>query len=327
MRQTRPRPDWLPRLTLLLAAAAGCGEGFPPENRIQELRVLAIKSEPVAPAPGETTTLSALVYTPEPDPTLTYAWSWCPLPGAPNAGYPCLIDEAQLAAMAASAGQPLPPYQLGNGPTVQLPHTVNPAILQQLCAAAAGMVIGGKPLMLDCEGGFPVQIKLTVKTATDEVVAIRRLRLRLGPGGEPNSNPRLDGIAINLPDPAGQPQLLPIDDMNPQQVFRSPKTTKLKASVPLESSEPYTGKDNDQRPVATRERLSLIWFVETGDTEDEETNYADGLSTLEKATENEWEPARRKDYPKTTARLFVVLKDNRDGVTWRSATVNLEDAP
>src|SRR5687767_1930911 len=136
---------------VVVATTAGCGEGFPPPNRIQELRVLAIKSEPVAPAPGESTTLSALVFTPDNDPSVTYAWSWCPLPGAANDGYPCLIDEAQLAAMAGMAGQMLPPYNLGNGPTAELTHTIDPLILQQLCAARGGTVVGGQPLSIDCD--------------------------------------------------------------------------------------------------------------------------------------------------------------------------------
>ena len=56
---------------MLLALASGCaGEEFDPFNRLTSLRVLAIKSEPVAPAPGEVTTLSSLLYVPEgmPDP-------------------------------------------------------------------------------------------------------------------------------------------------------------------------------------------------------------------------------------------------------------------
>ena len=52
-------------LGLLAAAAmsaavvAGCGPGFEPPNRLNSPRVLAIKSDPVAPAFGDTTMLSA----------------------------------------------------------------------------------------------------------------------------------------------------------------------------------------------------------------------------------------------------------------------------
>jgi hypothetical protein len=312
----------LPLLVLAGVTGTGCGEDFPPPNRIQELRVLAIRSEPVAPAPGETTTLSALVFTPDPDPTVTYAWSWCPLPGGANEGYPCAIDEAELAALAGSAGQSLPPYDLGTGATAQMPHSINPALLQQLCTPT-GASVSGLPIDLDCDGGFPVQIKLTVKTASDEVKAVRRLRLRLGPGGEPNTNPRVDGIFLVTRDGAGvETSAVPITDTPEVTLFRA-KEALLRAVVPAESAEPYTGKNDDQQPIATKERLSLNWNVETGDTKDGTTNYVEGLNTLEDAMKNEWEPERAKDYPRSTARLILVVRDNRDGVAWRSGIVQL----
>lgn len=318
-------------LPLLAALAGGCGEGFPPENRIEQLRVMAIRSEPVAPAPGETTTLSALVYTPTPaDPTLSYAWSWCPLAGSPNDGYPCAIDEGQLAGMAGQAGVSFPPYDLGTGATAQLPHTVPPALLQQLCAAAGMTMVGGQLLELNCDGGFPVQVKLTVKTATDEVKAVRRLRLRLAAGaagGEPNTNPRIDNLFLVTRDEAGnETSAMPITDAADLTIFRA-KEALLRAVVPADSAEPYTGKDIDQKPKATTESLSLTWMVETGDTKEETTNYVEGLNTLEQAMKNEWEPERAKDYAPTTAKIFLILRDNRDGVAWRSGTVMLGEAP
>ena len=325
-------PPLLPSflIALSLAAAAGCGEPFPPANRIQELRVLAIKSEPVAPAPGESTTLSALVYTPMPDPSVTYAWSWCPLPGASKDGYPCLIDEAQLQSMAGMAGQTLPPYNLGNGETAQLPHTIDPVVLQQLCAARAATVVGGQPLGADCDGGFPVQIKVTVKTATDEVTAVRRLRLRLAPGGEPNNNPRIEGLSLIEETPDGMEIATSIEEGMPRTLFRAPEDQTLRATVPLEVAEPYTGKDNNLQPTATRERLSMVWFIESGDTDEDTTSFvADlvGARPITEAFTNTWSPARVKDYPRDTARLILVLKDNREGVVWRDISFRLMEAP
>jgi hypothetical protein len=322
----RPAPptSLLPLLVLLglVGTAAGCGEDFPPFNRIQELRVLAIRSDPVAPAPGETTTLSALIFTPDPDPTITYAWSWCPLAGAANDGYPCEIDEAELAALAGGAGQSLPPYNLGTGATAQLPHTISSAVLEQLCTAT-GAAVAGLPIDLGCDGGFPVQIQLTVKTASDEVKAIRRLRLRRASDTEPNTNPRVDGVFVVTRDEAdNETSAVPITDTPDVTLFRAEEAL-LRAVVPPESAEPYTGKDDNRQPIATKERLSLAWMIETGDTKNGTTNYVEGLNTLAEAMKNEWEPGRVEDYARSTARLFLVVRDNREGVAWRSGIVQL----
>ena len=66
---------------LLVAAAgalpaAGCAADWDPFNRLNSLRVLAIRNEPVAPASGETTTFSALVYTPSGQDPATLEYSW-----------------------------------------------------------------------------------------------------------------------------------------------------------------------------------------------------------------------------------------------------------
>ena len=45
---------------LLVAASSCAGDDFDPYNRLGSLRVLAIKSDPVAPAPGERATLTSL---------------------------------------------------------------------------------------------------------------------------------------------------------------------------------------------------------------------------------------------------------------------------
>ena len=254
-------------LLIALLLAAGCEEPFPPSNRIQELRVLAIKSEPVAPAPGETTTLSALVFTPEPDPTLTYSWSWCPLPGSGNDGYPCAIDEAMLAALAGSAGQKLPPYDLGTGETAQLPHTLDPAVLKQICSAGAGTMrptmIAGQSLTLDCNGGFPVQVKLRVKTATDEVVAVRRLRIRVEAGGEPSTNPTIGQLyrtKMKEDDDDVEVSADPIT-MAPNIRLIRGEDSHLRVEVADTVAETYTGRNDDLQPFSTRERMTISWFV------------------------------------------------------------------
>ena len=271
---------WFPRLLCpsivacsLATGLAGCGEDFDPFNRINTLRVLAIKAEPASPGPGETTTLSTLIFTPPAamgdagPPPITYQWSWCPLPGSANQGYPCSVSEAELQSMAMQAGIAVPRYDLGTGATAMLTHGLNPLLLQQICAGVEGL-----PQTIDCEGGFPVQVKLVVKAGGDEVVAVRTLRLRFGTS-EANANPRIDGLAIRLPEAMVD---LPITE-TPEVTVPRAVASLLKASVPLEMvAERYTGKDENMQVAMLREQLTLTWFVETGDTDEERTRWVEG---------------------------------------------------
>src|SRR4051794_2764138 len=118
-----------PRRTRLLALASllalACSNDFDPASRIKSLRVLAVRGEPVSPDLGASTTLSALVFTPDPAPSLPSAWSGGPSPGVANDGSPCRVPEADLAQL--GGGVPVPPFDLGTGATARLDNTLPPA--------------------------------------------------------------------------------------------------------------------------------------------------------------------------------------------------------
>ena len=139
------------RWTNLAAAAVlgaglggSCGPGLPPYGRLTQLRVLALRSEIPTPEPGQTTELSALVFTPRPDPSLSYAWSWCPFPGSASQGYPCRVTEAELAQASGAAGVSLPPFDLGREPTVRFTHNIPPAALQAILCRRGPEHAGGQ---------------------------------------------------------------------------------------------------------------------------------------------------------------------------------------
>jgi hypothetical protein len=312
-RRRAPRAAALLVLTSGLATGlAACSGDFDPFNRVTELRVLAVQSEPPAPAPEQTTVLTPLVYTPPGEAVTSYAWSWCPF--ADNTGT-CLLSEAELRAAAGEAGAAIPPYDLGSGPTASLPHTIPVALLDALCDATPT-----QPAVVDCEGGFPVTIRVAIATATTTVVTIRTLRLRR-PGDPDNTNPVIDGILVI--DGSGEH---PVDD-TPTVTLPRLVETELRAQVRPEMAESYPGFDLDDRPITARERLVFTWFVESGDTDAERTGFIDGIEPLEDAVGNLWEPADVVDYPRDTARLLLVIRDSREGVSWRSATVSLGGAP
>jgi hypothetical protein len=302
------------------ALGSGCADDFPPYNRVDSLRVLAIQSEPAAPLVGETATLTPLVFTQAVDPSLMYRWRWCPVPGPAASGYRCLITEEELAAIL-GPDVSFPPFDLGAAPTAMLKAGLPPELLAAVC----GGMVPGVP-QPNCAGGFPVQVALTVETDTDRVDAVVTVRWRFDEESQaPNANPTVDGLTATLA--GGAPQ--PLTDLLAADTIALPRRseTAIDAVVAPEASETYEGLDDDGRPATLRERLFITWFVETGDTVDSHTSYLPGSTPFEKMLKNGWKPAERRLYSRDDARLFVVLHDSRGGVGWRSGIVRLEPTP
>lgn len=298
-------------------SATGCAGDFDPYERLTALRVLAIKSEPVAPAPGEMTMLSALVYTPPladataPPPALTYDWSWCPFVGSANDGYPCLVTADQIPT---ASGAPAS-FALGSGQTPMLKHDFDPNLLQAICAGMPGL-----PPPPDCREGFPVTIRLTVSTPDDHVTAIRTLSLLLAPAPQPNTNPTLTGLFGVDATGADQPLSM--------VTLRRQADNSVKADVPESASEAYDGFDDEGQPAQLQERLYISWFVETGTMKHARTGYNAATGTaFADLLRDTWRPERAALYRRDQATLIAVLRDNRDGVTWLSATAPLEPTP
>jgi hypothetical protein len=308
----RSRTAW----SLIALALAGCAEDFVPYNRLTSLRVLAVQSEPVAPLTGESAQLVPLIYTPPGEEVTSYQWSWCPFPGGASDGYPCAITEAEVRDLAGAAADSIPPFDLGDEPTAVFENSIDPDLLELLCEGTAEA-----PALVDCQGGFPVQLKLTVRSADAEVITVRRLRLRFDPDSEPNANPVVDDLVAVV---GGEEVTLGDDPV--VAVPRGIETT-IRARLSEEVAETFTGQDDDGDPIEERERLIFTWFVESGDTADERTVYIADTVDLADATENEWEPAEREDYPADQSRVIVVVRDSREGVTWRRGAAVLEEAP
>src|SRR5215468_7553226 len=116
-----------PAILVLALLAAACAQDFDPYYLLNSPRVLALRSDPVAPYTDETTTLSAYVYLPPGAAVTDRAWSWCPAPGSANDGYPCLVTEAQL-------GGAVPAFDLGHGETASFKNSIAPEALRQICS-------------------------------------------------------------------------------------------------------------------------------------------------------------------------------------------------
>ena len=336
----RPAP-WVLAIAagLGIATALACSSNSDPYNRLTTLRVLALRSEvyvdashpeigvtPAAvPAPGQSVRLSALIYTPPAgptapsglDPTLTYAWSWCPFPGPAGQGYPCLVTKDEVAMVTAGTA---PDLDLGHDPTASFPHTIDPALLEKnLCGGMGGMAA------LDCTGGVPIQIALVVKTASDQTGVKSVFTMRLGLlATDANSNPAISGLAAFQ---NGAPIAIDPANTNGVTLIRDVENPLDLPSDLVNQSETYLGTDSSNQPAMVQERLFVTWFVETGDTKDQSTGLIVGSSDPQIFLHDTWTPAIVKKYPRTSARILLVLRDNRAGVGWTEGQVNLAEAP
>jgi hypothetical protein len=306
----RPRP-----LRGLAGALAwlllnGCDSDFEPYGELSSLRVLAIESVPASPAPGETATLTPLVYVPGEEP-LTSSWSWCPVEAPPDEGAACPVaeEEATLA-----LGTPVR-YDLGSEPYARFEHRFDAASIARFCS---GEVLAAAGFAIDCSEGLPVQIRHVVRSSSDVVESVRRLRLRFSPEQPENLNPVVDGITALV---SGAP--LALDDAGSVVLPRGTEV-ELVAEVAAGASEPLSP---ERAGESARERLVFTWFVEAGETRYERTSFVDGELPLERALRNGWTLPAIAEHAAAEARLIVVARDERGGVGWRTARVALAGAP
>ncbi|MEP6652129.1 MAG: hypothetical protein ABJA82_02155 [Myxococcales bacterium] len=292
--------------------------------RLTKLRVLALRAEPINPQRGELVALESLIYAPPgiADQRFTFSWSWCPYVGSPNDGYVCPLDDASLQALGAEMGVgDIPALTLGTDRTATFRNPFPSTVLTALCDR------GFEPIPSECDGGFPIRIKFTVAVGDTRQTATTLIRLPTAEGVPPNANPAFDASGPPLTALINGVEE-PIDDQGAVIVPRL-KETKLRAHVADMESESYVGRDENGNPAVLREGLALSWYVETGDVTADafHTGYFPGTTQIEQFLSNTWTPEQKADYPRDEARIIVVLRDNRGGVTWTSGLVGLETTP
>jgi hypothetical protein len=323
---------------LLLGLTAACGPEFDPYARLSSLRVLALRSEPPTPGAGETATLDALVYAPPEEGApvtpveqrVDYRWSWCLVPGPASEGHPCLV-EPELFGLSSD---------LGSGPTATLPTfgSLPPAEqsrVRDLCAGKLGTF--GLPIDAEgyCDGGFPIQVKLVVRaprgeaTPSDEVTAVRNVRLRFDDSVPPSRNPRLGELEAEV---GGAWRALTPPFADASVLLLLPRNTNvpLKAGVVEDPTEAYRGEDLEGRPADVQERLFTTWFVESGEVEEDRRSANENLDPpipIAQALQNKWKPAVKRKYDRATSRVYVVIRDERGGVGWIEREARLEETP
>ncbi|MBN2804759.1 MAG: hypothetical protein JXR91_16810 [Deltaproteobacteria bacterium] len=306
--------------------ATACSPDFESFNDVTKLRVLGISILPAELNGGEKGVIDALVIPGVKDGEtleVKYEWSWCPISSGSINSYDCLVTDKQLQDSLSFAGDgagSLPPLDLGSEPTALFEYDMDPAVLKQLCLQIKSLAAPSFVVLPDCDRELNAIVKLKVSDGVDEVVAVKDLNLLLDENAVANNNPLLGEISAISPDD-GKKILL--DEKNPAELFE--KTTyEIELDVKKESSEEFWTRDDQGEPVQKKESLFVTWFKSGGDAEYRRTGYIDGETQFEDINKNSWKTPKISD-DGSTAYLYIVLQDERGGVTWITRQIELKE--
>jgi len=333
---------------ILLLGLLACDNEISSASRLRRPRLLAVQAEPPNPAFGQTTRLRPLVYLP-PGESVSYEWSWCPVPTTSENGYLCPVDQTAVDNLAAQAGLAgMPPLFLGTMDTIDFANPFPPALLASLCAgdsATLGLFLGsatdGKSRQLyTCAiATLPVQVMLTIRGSITDTGVVS-LRLPIDGTTPGNANPVITDLSVVSPEPARV-----LDDAGLVTVPREQKV-RLHAGIEQTQAELYLdrqmGADGEYLKDSTgqfvlgpaTERLTLMWFAEGGGFVEKDSGWSaqdldsDGKPVaFASALENDWTTPKVADYAESSSLVLVVVRDSRGGVAWARGKASLEAAP
>ena len=335
-------------LLIFLTSPVACDNEISSASQLRRPRLLAVQAEPPNPIFGQSARLRPLVYLP-PGESVTYEWSWCPVPTTSDDGYKCPIDQTAVDHVAVLAGlAEIPPLALGTTETVAFTNPFPPALLASLCAGdstATSLFLdsasaGKSSQVYSCAvATLSVQVMLTIRGSITDTGVVS-LRLPIDETTPSNANPVITGVSVVSPEPV---RLL--DDTGLVTVPRN-KKVKLRAAVDQGQAELYLdrqlGPDDEYLKDSTgqfilgptAERLTVFWFSEGGGFVERSTGWgAQDLDSngqplaFEAAIENDWTTPKVDDYAATSSLVLVVVRDSRGGVAWIHGTATLEVAP
>jgi hypothetical protein len=307
-------------LALAALMCAGCGDNLPQYNQLEGFRVLALRASPPSLNGGESTTLDALTFVEgEPDPGLLYRWSWCParLPSA--MGGDCALDEAEFARLLGLDGADVD-FALGDGATTTFTYPGPPEVYQTACENSAPPEAQGA-VVFSCEGGFPISIRADITYREQTIRIQKEIRLLFG-SLPPNKNPEFGALSVLEVNSQTAPESWPEETAARLALG---KRYEVQVEVAETSAERFVPEPTvvDPSPGERQESLYISWFVSTGETDQDRTSFIKEGVSLAEFGKNEWLLPKAGDEKRDAARLFLVLRDERGGVSWLSRNVEL----
>ena len=340
-------------LVLIAAGVVACADEQTAFNDLDRLRILGIQASRPWVQEGEMTTLDYLAVNNDPnieDEDLRVRWHFCPVQADSTVGFECVVQDAeQFALFLGDDALPLLATStttefgllVSTDPVVDLPFLFPAETIANLCAMLDDIDLPPFVTRPECNGRFPVTIYLEIgprlQAGTDET-AIDPLLREVGfrtidllydttlEANPPNQNPRIDSLSIAR---QGTGMFIETSSTVPT-VLQFDRTYDLRIDVSDNQSERFEPSDDD---IPDRESLTVTWFIEGGSTDSTRTGFlpADD-SDFSDLTDNEWTTPKRADFAdrfgedRRDARLFLVIRDNRGGLSWLIRDVRFNDA-
>ncbi|TXD42759.1 hypothetical protein FRC96_02415 [Lujinxingia vulgaris] len=264
----------------------GCGREFAPYWKIDKLRLMAIKADPVVVAGQGQTTLSAAVYAPEGQ-TVSYAWSWCPLESSAADGYECPLGDEELAELGVQGID----FELGTEAEVVFENPFTEAQVLGFCEAIQEAIaeqfddpeLARFLPVTDCSRGYEISVRLEVSAGEASIVSSKSLTLSTG-GENPNTNPVMMALEVRPEDPGDLSELrdragweVEADAAHDDQWVAIPEDTdlrvasgvslELRAVVSPESVETYRPpipEGAEEAPPERQEAFVFRYFTTSG---------------------------------------------------------------
>lgn len=268
--------------TALALVLFGCGPDFERPSVVNSLRILAVRADPAAVAPGESTTLTALVADPLGDGrAATYNWGACVTFDGPTPGILLPSDCAS-----STDDLPVPGTPSADGSEIAV--TIPPEVAK--LASIEGLT--GQ------SGTFGLPVRLLVDAGDERRIAIVPVSVVLE--GEPNKNPAIEALTEGgSPWPAAEPRTV-----------RQDPPLFLSATWPEGAAESYSYVARGSKEVVnTQEILAVNWYSSVGELNPDVTS--DGFPEAALTLDPDNPPPGGADL-----RLWVVLSDGRGGVAW-----------
>jgi hypothetical protein len=274
-------------LSLLALPLSGCTPTFDPITLVDKLRLLAVIADTPALGGGESTTLTAVTWTPDGSaPHISWAACLTPPPPATGSGInqDCYYDDR---------GAVLQPLGEGAAVTVTMPAISDPLAF-------------GLP---DETNGIYLPVRLVLTAGDERLVAFRRIRYFAGPPLDPNArnnNPRVTEVTAVPDKDAPMDQETPVSDRREDNAVHAGDELHLRARAADE--EPYVIYDGNPlttppRPV--NEILRIGWYATAGKLEE--------TITGNDKPDNKWTFDKHVPAAGTDIELWIVVQDDRGG--------------
>jgi hypothetical protein len=309
-------------VTLLITT--GCSEVFTPYNRIEDVRLLAIRASSPWLSAGGKSTFDTLIFNAS-QKELSYAWSWCPFSLGASNDHACMFSEEELNTLIAQASPialTLPAYNLGTQDTATFDYSLPQEAIQAMCSLLSDIELPSFVSLPDCSEGLDILIRLNLSYDNKTLSAVKSLTLLSNDTQESttNSNPSIGDLRLAQEPDQSEASESTATELSSESIHRIGYDLTYRLFVDIDESASDAIVINTEADTNS-EQLSLSWFITHGTTRVSKTFIRNFGEDTASARVNLWTVPELEDIEvaKTDGvepSVIVVVRDGRGGVGW-----------